>query len=166
MSTLADRPATLALRRAMEARDLPAVLDAFAPDAVVRSPLTGRLTFRGRQQIGAVMEVILEVFQDLRYTDELHSAGSAVLVAGAHVGGSEIEMVDHMRLDDSEKITELTVFFRPLPATAVAMRLIAGGLGRRKSAGRGLALSLLTQPLGAMTAMGDRLGVRLVKPTL
>jgi len=60
----------------------------------------------------------------------------------------------------------LTVFFRPLPATAVAMRLIAGGLGRRKSAGRGLALSLLTQPLGAMTAMGDRLGVRLVKPTL
>lgn len=166
MSALAERPTKLALRTAMEARDLAGVIDAFAPDAVLRSPLTGRLTFQGRDQITAVMEVILEIFDDLHYTDELQGTDSAVLVASAKVGGSDLEMVDHLHFNGSGKISELTVFFRPLPALAVAMRLIGSGLGRRKSATRGLAISLLTQPLGLMTELGDRAGVRLVGPAL
>jgi hypothetical protein len=75
-------------------------------------------------------------------------------------------MVDHIRLDENGKITEVTVFFRPLPATAVAMRVIGSGLGRRGSAARGHAISALTQPLGLMTRVGDRVGVRLVRPVL
>jgi SnoaL-like domain len=164
VSALADRPTKLPLRAAMEARDLGAVVDAFAPDAIVRSPLTGRLTFQGREQIRPVMEVILEVFDDLRYTDELHGGDSAVLVASARVAGTDIEMVDHVRLDESGKIRELTVFFRPMPAIAVAMRLIGTGLGRRKSRVRAQAISLLTRPLGLMTRLGDRMAVRLVGP--
>jgi hypothetical protein len=166
MSALADSSTKLPLRAAMEARDLGAVVDAFAPDAVIHSPLTGRLTFRGHGQIRAVMEVILDVFDELRYTDELHSGDSAVLLASARVGGKDIEVVDHLRLDEGGKIRELTVFFRPLPATAMAMRLIGSGLGRRKSRARERVISLLTQPLGLMTEVGDRLGVRLVGPTL
>ena len=54
----------------MEARDLAAVVDAFAPDAVFRSPLTTRLTFTGHEQIGALVPVLFEVLQDLRYTDQ------------------------------------------------------------------------------------------------
>lgn len=166
MSALAERPTKLALRTAMEARDLSAVLDTFAPDAILRSPLTSRLTFQGRAQIHALMEVILEVLDDLRYTDELQGADSAVLVASARVGGTDVEMVDHLRFNESGKISELTVFFRPMPAIAVAMRVIGSGLGRRKSAGRGRAISVLTQPLGLMTQVGDRVGVRLVGPAL
>jgi hypothetical protein len=166
VSALADRPTKLPLRAAMEARDLAAVVDTFAPDAVIRSPLTGRLTFQGREQIRTVMQVILDVFDDLRYTDELHVGDSGVLVASARVAGDDIEIVDHLRFDESGKIRELTVFFRPLPAIAVAMRLIGTGLGRRKSRIRAEAVSLLTRPLGLMTRVGDRIGVRLVGPTL
>ena len=54
MSTLAGTPTKLPLRSAMEARDLGAAVDAFAPDAVVRSPLTDKLTFNGHEQIGAL----------------------------------------------------------------------------------------------------------------
>jgi hypothetical protein len=150
----------------MEAHDLAAAVDTFAPDAVLRSPLTDMLTFSGREEIRAVLGVILEIFDGLHYTDELRAADSAVLVAGARVDGIEIELVDHMRLDESGKIRELTVFFRPLPATAAAMRAIGAGLGRRKSRGRAAAISMLTQPLGLMTRVGDKLGVRLVRPTL
>jgi hypothetical protein len=150
----------------MEARDLSGVMDAFAPDAIVRSPLTSSLTFQGREQIHALMQVILDVFEDLRYTDEIQGSSSAVLVANTRIGGSEVEMVDHLRLDDSGKITEVTVFFRPMPALAVAMRVIGSGLGRRKSAARGHVISALTQPLGLMTRVGDRVGVRLVGPAL
>jgi hypothetical protein len=166
VSALADSPAKLPLRTAMEARDLAAVMDTFAPDAVVRSPFTSSLAFEGHEQVYTIMQLILEVFEDLHYTDELQGSDSAVLVATALVGGSEVHMVDHIRLNASGKITEVTVFFRPLPATAVAMRVIGSGLGRRKSAARGHAISALTQPLGLMTRIGDRVGARLVRPVL
>jgi ketosteroid isomerase-like protein len=166
VSTLADRPTKLTLRAAMEARDLSAALDAFAPDAVLRSPLTGRLTFTGREQIGAILQIVLDTFDDLVYTDELHSGDRAVLVARARVGGTDIEMVDHMRLDQNQEIRELTVFFRPMPAIAVAMRVIGAGLGRRNSRARAGVIALLTRPLGLLTAVGDRIGVWLVRPTV
>jgi hypothetical protein len=150
----------------MEARDLSAVMDTFAPDAILRSPFTSSLAFQGREQIHTIMQLILEVYEDLRYTDEIQGPDSAVLVATTRVGGSEVHIVDHIRLDENGKITEVTVFFRPLPATAVAMRVIGSELGRRKSAARGHVVSALTQPLGLMTRVGDRVGVRLVRPVL
>jgi hypothetical protein len=156
----------LPLRAAMEARDLTAATEAFAPDAVFRSPLTNRLAFTGREQIRALVEVILEVFEGLHYTDELRAGDRAVLVAEARVAGSEIELVDHIWLDESGRIRELTVFFRPLPATAVAMGAIGAALGRRASRGRAQAISLLTRPLIVMTAAGDRIGVRLIRGAL
>ena len=166
MSALADSPTKLPLRTAMEARDLSAVMDTFAPDAILRSPFTSSLAFQGREQIHTIMKLVLEVYEDLRYTDEIQGSDSAMLVATTRVGGSEVHMVDHIRLDENGKITEVTVFFRPLPATAVAMRVIGSGLGRRKSAARGHVISALTQPLGLMTRVGDRVGVRLVRPVL
>jgi hypothetical protein len=166
VSALADEPTKLTLRSAMERGDFEAALDAFAPDAVLRSPLTGRFTFNGREQIGAVLRVVIDVLDDLHYTDQLDCGDRAVLIATARVAGREIEMADHMRLDEHGKIRELTVFFRPLPAIAVAMRLIGSGLGRRKSSGRAAAISGLTQPLGLLTAVGDRVGAALIRPTL
>jgi hypothetical protein len=44
--------------------------------------------------------------------------------------------------------------------------VIGSGLGRRKSAARGHFISALTQPLGLMTRVGDRVGVRLIRPVL
>jgi SnoaL-like domain len=130
---LEETQATLPLRAGIEARDLAAVVDAFAPDAVVRSPITAALTFQGPEQIGAVFRVILDVFEDIRYTEELRSGDRALLIASARVDGTDIELVDHMRLDERGKIRELTVFFRPMPAIAVAARALGEGLGRRKS---------------------------------
>lgn len=101
------------LREAMEARDLPAVADAFAPDAEFHSPLTDRLTFKGREQIGALLRVILEVFEDFHYTDELCDEHGGFLVARARIGGENIEIVDHMQFGPDGRIRDFTVFFRP-----------------------------------------------------
>ena len=156
----------LPLRAAMEARDLDAAVDSFAPDAVLRSPFTAGLAFTGREQIRAVIAVILDAFSDLRYTDEVRSENAAVLVSSARVGGQDIEMVDHMRLRPDGRIGEFTVFFRPLPAAAVALRVIGAGLGRRKSPARAALISALARPLGFMTRVGDGIGVRLVRSSL
>src|ERR1700694_675400 len=100
MSTTQPTPVELPFRKAMEARDLAAVMAAFAPDAVFRSPFTDKLTFQGREQIGALTEVVLDVFDDLRYTAEVRNGDTAFLVARARVDGREIELVDHLRLDN------------------------------------------------------------------
>jgi hypothetical protein len=156
----------LPIRIAMEAGDLPAVVDSFAPDAVVRSPFTSKMTFNGHEQIGAITKVILEVLEDFHYTDEVRSGSSAFLVSRARVGGLDIEMVDHLQLNDDEKIQDFTVFFRPLPASAVAMRLIGAKLGRRRGQVRAAAISTLATPLAFMTRVGDGVGVRMVRSTV
>jgi SnoaL-like domain len=158
--------APLALRTAMENRDLAAVVDAFAPDAVFHSPLTARLTFTGRDQIGALTKVLFDVFKDFHYIEELRGPDAAMLVFRSRVGGMDLEGVDRLRLRPDGKIAEMTVYFRPLPAAAVALRLIGTGLGRHTSPARGALISVLTRPLTFMTESGDKMGVRLLRGSL
>src|ERR1700693_4023183 len=130
MPELEHTSTVLPLRAAVEARDLVAVVDSFAADAVARSPITEALRFEGSEQIGAVFRPILELFDDICYTEELRNGDRAVLIASARVDGTDIELADYMRLDERGKISELTVFFRPMPAIAVAARALGEGLGR------------------------------------
>ena len=154
------------LRVGMEARDLAAIADAFAPDAELHSPFTERFTFRGGAQIAPLLQVILDAFDDFHYTDELRDERGGFLVARARIGGQDIEIVDHMQFGADGRIRDFTVFFRPLPAAATALRVIGAGLGRRKSATRGLIVSALAHPLAIMTRIGDRIGVELLRPAL
>ena len=156
----------LPLRVAMEARDLDAVVDCFAPDAVFHSPLTARLAFTGREQIRVLTAVILEVFEDLHYIAEARTENVAFLVSRARIGGQDIEIADHVVLRPDGTIGEFTVFFRPLPATAVALRLIVAGLIRRKSPAQAAAMSAFARPLAVMSRAGDPIGVRLVRSAL
>ena len=165
MSTL-QTPFRSALRVAMEARNAEAIVDAFAPDAVFHSPLTEKLTFRGREQIAALTDVILEVFKDFRYTEELFAENEGFLISRAQLDGIDIEMVDHIRLGVDGKIQDSTVFMRPVPAGAAALRLIGVGLSRRKSPIRALLISALAGPLAFMTRTGDGIGVGLIRSIL
>jgi len=147
----------------MEARDHRAVTESFAENAVLRSPFTDNLAFEGRHQIDELVAVILEVLEDLTYTDELHADRAAVLVGHARVDGLRIQFCDYLKLRGDGLIEEMTVFFRPLPATTAAMRRFGGGLGRRKSKLRGHLISTMTAPLALMARTGDRVGVRLLQ---
>ena len=149
-------------RAAMESRDVAAVVDCFAPDAVFHSPLTERLAFTGPEQIGAVTEVVFGVFDDLRYTDETSGDDTGYLVWRARIGGLDIESVDLLRFGPGGKIRDATAFFRPLPAAAAALRLIGAGLARRKSPARAAAVSVMAAPLAFFARTGDPVGVRLV----
>ena len=166
MTALPQRPTKLPVRAAMEARDRAAVVDAFAEDAILRSPLTANLVFTGRDQVASIIDVLLEALEDLSYSDELIGDDTAVLVGTMQLRGVSVHFTDHLKLRPDGKISEMTVFFRPLPATTAAMRVIGAGLGRRKSKLRGQTISALVAPLAFMTRTGDGLGVRLLKPTL
>jgi hypothetical protein len=166
MSNFPTSLPTTALRTAMEARDVNAIVDAFAPDAEFRSPFTGKLVFKGHDQIRVLTKVILKVFEGFAYAEELSMGGAGVLVSNARVDGQSIEMIDFMRFRGDGKIQTMTIFVRPLPAAAAALQAIGAGLGRQKSAARAAVIGTLSAPLAFMTRVGDAIGVRLIRSAL
>lgn len=154
----------LPIRAAMEARDRRAVVQAFAEDAVLRSPFTDGLVFEGRDQLDPLVAVILDTLDDLEYTDQLLDGDAAVLIGNARVNGLRLQFSDHLKLRDDGLIQEMTVFFRPLPATTAALGRIGEGLARSKSPARGRLITSMVAPLAFMSRAGDRIGVRLIRP--
>lgn len=156
----------LALRVAMEAGDVAAAVACFTPDAVLRSPLTDRLTFRGRHEIAIVTEIVIASFKDLRYSEEIIGDHTAFLASHARVAGREIEIADRIAFDDDGQIRELRVFCRPLPAAAFALRIVGSQLARRKSGTRAAVVSAATLPLTTLAAVGDLAGAELIRPAI
>jgi hypothetical protein len=60
-------------RRAVETGDLDRIMDQFADDAVLHSPITFQ-PFEGKAAIRQLLAIIMEVFQEFHYTDELDAA--------------------------------------------------------------------------------------------
>jgi hypothetical protein len=100
-------------RAAIDAGDRAAMVAAFAPDAVLNSPVSFK-PFEGREAISQLLAILLETFEDFRYTDEFEGEGKAALVFRARVGDRELEGLDLFRFDAEGQIVELTVMVRPL----------------------------------------------------
>lgn len=106
------------------------MIDAFAGDGVLNSPVSFH-PFRGRKAVGALLSVLMEVFEEFRYTDEFDSKdGGKALVFRARVGERELQGVDLLRFDSSGLISELTVMVRPLSG----LQALLGAVGPRLKA--------------------------------
>jgi ketosteroid isomerase-like protein len=121
-------------RAAVERRDLPAVGELLAEDIVFHSPVTFH-PFLGRETVTALLEQVIQVFEDFRFTDELQMDGAHALIFRANVAGTdrEIEGIDLLRFDDDGLIADFTVMLRPLSALvpfaqAMGERAQAAGL--------------------------------------
>jgi len=100
-------------RAAAEEKNFSAVDELFAEQASFRSP-------------------VVEVFEDFRYTDQVESGDTAVLIFEARVGDRELNGVDILRFDADDRIVELMVMVRPMSgvqALAEAMQTKLAGAG-------------------------------------
>jgi hypothetical protein len=104
-----------AFRAAVESGDHAGMVAALAPDAVLRSPVSFK-PFEGREAVSRLFEILVETFEDFRYTDEFVAGGKAALVFRARIGDRELEGIDLFRFDDEGQIAELTVMVRPMSA--------------------------------------------------
>jgi hypothetical protein len=116
-------------RRAAEAKDLDLMRETLAEDVVLHSPILFK-GFEGRDTALFVLGNVVEVFEDFRYLDEVHGDGTVALRFAAKVDGRfEIEGVDYLTLDDAGRVTDLTVFLRPLKAVNVFNERMSARLG-------------------------------------
>jgi hypothetical protein len=122
-------------RHAIEVGDLERLMTAFAEDAVLHSPITFE-PFEGRAAIRQLLRVILEVFRDFRYTDELEfSDGTRALIFRAKVRDRDVEGLDLIRFNESGFIRDLTVMVRPRSGLEAVLEEVAPRLAAaRKSA--------------------------------
>ena len=112
-------------RAAVEAGDIDGAIALLAPDVVFRSPIVHR-PYEGAEVVGGLLRAVSEVFEDLRYVDELQSAGGDhALIFEARVGDRRLQGMDLLHEDADGRIARLTVMVRPLSgalALAEAMR--------------------------------------------
>jgi SnoaL-like domain len=108
-------------RKAVEALDLDATVATFSPSIVLRSPVRDE-PLEGRQAVGRLFAILLQVFEDLRFVGSYTSNdGAEVLHFLGRLGDTEGEGVDMMRFDDDGLIEDYRVMVRPLSAV-VALR--------------------------------------------
>jgi hypothetical protein len=110
----APMPDRTAFRHAIERHSIDDLIALFREDAVLHSPITFQ-PFEGKTAIRRLLSIILEVFEDFRYTDELDAADgmTKVLVFRTRVQGRDIEGIDMVRFDEAGMVRDLTVMVRP-----------------------------------------------------
>jgi SnoaL-like domain len=145
-------------RRASELHDATVLRDALHPDVVLRSPLSDRVRFAGREPVIEVIGAALAVFADLRHHTEIGDDRTRVLVSSGTVDGVAFDETTVLRLADDGRIVQIALSIRPLPALAAVMRAIGGGLltaQGKPAAGRAVRIAL--GPLVGLTRLADRL---------
>ena len=116
-----------AFRAAVEAGDVDAAVDLFAPDAVFHSPVAHR-PYVGREPLRAVLTAVFTVFADFRYTGSYGGGDGHVLRFTTRVGDRELEGVDILEADGG-RLTGLTVLVRPYSAATALRDRMAALLG-------------------------------------
>ncbi len=120
-------------RKAVEARNFDDLTAAFAEDAVLHSPITFK-PFEGREAIAQLLAILLEVFDEFDYTDELTGEdGTLGLVFRARVGDRDAEGIDIVRFDAEGLVRDLTVMVRPRSASEALLAAVGSRLAAAQS---------------------------------
>jgi hypothetical protein len=122
-----------AFRRAAEAKDPDGMAAALSPEVVFRSPVVFR-PYEGREAVMGLLSLVVEVFEDFRYVDELHGDQTTCLVFRARVGDRDVEGIDHLRFGQDGLVEELTVMVRPLSGALALARAMEAKLEARAEA--------------------------------
>ncbi len=112
-------------RRASEANDIDGLLGTLAPDAELRSPISGRMVFRGTKDIRVLLGAVYSTTRDLRWTEEVGDGAARVVIGQCKIG--PLRMTDAMAFDlDSEgRIRRIRPHLRPwLALTLFALILL------------------------------------------
>jgi len=115
-------------RRGVESKDVVVMMEAFADGAVLHSPITFK-PFEGKEAIARLLGILMQVFQDFRYTDELAAEdGTKALIFRTRVGDRDVEGLDLIRFDDTGRIRDFTVMVRPRSAVEALLREVSSRL--------------------------------------
>jgi hypothetical protein len=104
-------------RRASESGDIESLAATLAPGVELVSPLSGRMVFRGIDDVTVLATKVYGLIRGLRWTDEFGDAHRRVLIGEGHVG--PLRLTDAMAFDlaPDGRIVRIRPHLRPWLAT-------------------------------------------------
>jgi len=117
-------------RTASETNDIDGVIASLAPDAELVSPLSGRLVFRGQDDLRILLGAVYGDMKGLRWREEVGEGATRVVLGDGTVGPFKLADAMVCELDTDGRIRRIRPFLRPwLAVTFLALRL-APKMGR------------------------------------
>jgi len=111
-------------REATEAADIDALMATLAPDAELTSPVSGRLIFRGHDDLRVLLTAAYGSLAHLRWTEHIGDGTRRVLLAEATIGRFRMTEAMILELAADGRIRRLSPHLRPwLPLSLLAVKL-------------------------------------------
>lgn len=103
----------------------------FAPDVELISPLSGRMLFRGRDDMRFLLGSVYDTIRDVRWEPPIGEGSSRLAVTRAEVGPLPIDDAMLFELDDSGLIKRIRPHLRPWLGTTVFALMLGPKVARR-----------------------------------
>lgn len=144
-------------RAAAENADADAAVACLSPDVVLSSPLTEKFRLEGSEELGDFLTEAFTAIEDIHFHTQTGEGDTYALAYRARIGTEPFEEVQLLKFDDAGRISEISLYGRPMPALTALMITLGPKLARRQGR-RGLAalLRATSAPIHSMVSFGDR----------
>lgn len=144
-------------QRAFESGTASALSDCLSDRTQLISPLTDSYRFHGRQAVVTLYAAAFEVLTDMCAHTTVGTGSDWVMIMRGSSGSVPLEEAQLLRLDEDGKISEITIFGRPLPALTTVMARLGPKLVRGQGRpGFARILAAAGAPLAWMTRFAEQ----------
>jgi len=117
-------------QRASEANDVDGLMATLAPDAELVSPISGRMVFRGADDLRVLLTAVYGSMAGLRWRTEIGDGDVRVIVGDGKVGGLKLGDAMVLELGDDGRIRRIRPHLRPWLALTVFALMLGPKVGR------------------------------------
>lgn len=117
--------------RASEANDMDGIMDTLAPEPYLVSPLSGRMVFRGRDDMRVLLRGVYGTLSDLEWGDPIGDDHTRVAVGYCKVGPFRLSDAMVFELADDGRIQVIRPHLRPWLALTVFALILGPKVGMR-----------------------------------
>ena len=118
-------------RSASEAGDIAGIMETLAEDVEVVSPISGRMVFRGREDVEILLGGVYGSLSDLRWTETIGEGRHRVVLGQTRIG--PVQMTDAMvfELASDGRIRRISPHLRPWLALTLFAMVLGPKVARR-----------------------------------
>jgi hypothetical protein len=117
-------------REASEANDIEALIETIVPDGELVSPLSGRMVFRGRDDLRVLLGAVYATTAELRWREEIGDGPARVLIGEFKIGSLRASDAMAFDLAADGRIRRIRPHLRPWLATTLFALLLGPRVAR------------------------------------
>jgi SnoaL-like domain len=128
--TTETKDAVATFLEATRDNDIDRIVGALAADAELVSPLSGRMVFRGRDDLRVLLGAVYGGLSNLVWREIIGEGATRVAVSDARIAGVTITDAMVLELDDNGQIVRIRPHLRPWLAITLFALLLGPKMGR------------------------------------